>query len=96
MMKKVLFLLITVSVALNAFGTAQMPDKIIYKGRTYNLYSNPLEGYFERYPDRRPSEGIVSTALWRGYIATFEVKDGRLMVLDVEAERFDGGAAGIS
>ena len=67
-----------------AFGTAQAPDKLIYNGKKYKLHSNPLEVYFEKFPDKRPKPEIQSTGLWRGYIATFEVKDGQLYLKDIE------------
>ena len=68
---------------LTVFGTAQYPDKIIYKGKEYSLHSNPMEKYFAQYPDKRP-EGGMSTALWRGYVATFEIKDNQLYLKDIE------------
>lgn len=92
-MKKALFLiLIIVSVgALKAEInlTAQYPDKIKFKGKSYNLNSNPLEAYFEKFPERRPQNGISSTALWRGYIAFFEIINDQLYVTDIKIEVLD-------
>jgi hypothetical protein len=34
-------------------ATAQQPDILIYKGKKYSLYTNPLERYFKKYPDKR-------------------------------------------
>lgn len=79
----ILFLLLGL---LEAYATAQYPDIIIYKGREYKLHSNPMEAYFKKYPDKRPDGGITSTALWRGYVATFEVRDDVLFVKDIEIE----------
>jgi hypothetical protein len=42
-----------------------------------------MENYFVQYPDKRP-EGGMSTALWRGYVATFEIKDNQLYLNDIE------------
>ena len=70
----------------SVFGTAQTPDKIIYNGKTYSLHSNPLESYFKQYPDKRPKDGIVSSGLWRGYVATFEIIDNQLYLKDIEIE----------
>lgn len=64
--------------------TAQAPDKITFKGKEYALNSNPLEPYFEKHPDKRPKNGIMSTSLWRGYIAYFELIDDQLYVVDVK------------
>ena len=52
------------------------------------MFTNPLEGYFEKYPDKRP-EGIGSTALWRGYIATFEIVAGELLLNDIEIQTYE-------
>jgi hypothetical protein len=67
------------------FSTTQYPDIIIFQGKKYELHSNPLERFFEKNPEKKPMVEVVSTALWRGYVATFEVRgDGVLYVKDVE------------
>ena len=71
---------------LTVFGTAQTPDKLIYNGKEYRLHSNPMESYFEKFPDKRPKSEVMSTGLWRGYVATFEVKDDQLYLKDIEIE----------
>lgn len=74
---------------LTTFATAQYPDKIFFEGKEYNLHSNPLESYFEKNPDKRPKGGVMSTALWRGYVATFEVRDSQLFVKDIQIQYWD-------
>lgn len=92
-MKKTLFIiLILCSIGKSKADdllTAQYPDKITFKGKEYNLNSNPLEPYFEKYPDKRPKGDIISTALWRGYIAHFEIIDDQLYLTDIEIEVAD-------
>ncbi|SDL86291.1 hypothetical protein SAMN05421823_108307 [Catalinimonas alkaloidigena] len=88
-MKTFLTLILTLFLVVNVFATAQYPDKIIYNGKEYSLHSNPLEMYFEKYPDKRPKDGAMSTALWRGYVATFEVKDSQLFLKDIEIQYHD-------
>jgi hypothetical protein len=92
-MKKTLLLILTIFTIgiLKADNTltAQYPDKITFKGKEYNLNSNPLEPYFEKYPDNRPKGGIMSTALWRGYVAHFEIIDDQLFVTDIKIEVHD-------
>jgi hypothetical protein len=88
-MRTILTLILTLFLGLNVFATAQYPDKIIYNGKEYSLHSNPLETYFEKNPDKRPKGEIISTALWRGYVATFEVKDNQLFLKDIEIEYHD-------
>jgi hypothetical protein len=71
---------------INLYATAQFPDKIIYEGEIYDLNVNPLEPYFRLYPEKRPRGRITSTALWRGYIATFEIVNNELLLKDIEIE----------
>lgn len=75
-----------VFVNLTVFGTAQVADKIIYNGQEYMLFSNPMESFFAQYPEKRPEGGIITTASWRGYVATFEIKDNQLYLKDIEID----------
>lgn len=88
-MRTILTVVLTLFLGLNVFATAQYPDKIIYNGKEYNLNSNPLESYFEKNPDKRPKAQVMSTALWRGYVATFEVKDNQLFLKEIEIQYRD-------
>lgn len=88
----ILFSLITVKI----FATAQIPDKLIFEKKEYKLHSNPLEEYFEKYPEKRPSQESFSTALWRGYVATFEIINNELFVKDIEVMVFVKKADGSS
>lgn len=88
-MKTIIALAVALFLGSKVSATAQYPDKIIYHGRTYNLHTNPLEAYFGKYPDKRPKGGLMSTALWRGYIATFEIRDNQLFLRDIEVEYRD-------
>jgi hypothetical protein len=63
--------------------TAQFPDRLTFEGRACSLLSNPLEAYFERHPPR-PLFVAESTANWRGYIASWEITDGRLFLTDLK------------
>jgi len=92
MKKFLIFLLILAGVG-TAKGdcsfTAQYPDIIKFKGKKYDLNSNPLEPYFEKNPNKRPQGGIMSTALWRGYVAEFAIIDEQLMLTDIKIEVYD-------
>jgi len=89
---KILFTIaLTIFLCSEVFGTAQSSDIIIYKGKEYSLYSNPMEIYFEKYPNKRPKPKIISSALWRGYVATFEIKDNQLFLKNIEIEKLFGG-----
>lgn len=80
-MKKVLLILLMTICAIQVFATAQYPDILVYEGKEYDLFTNPLELFFEEHPDLRPES--TSTALWRGYIAKFEIRDNQLVVSDI-------------
>lgn len=78
-------------VAPRALATAQYPDRIFFEGKEYDLLANPMEPFFKKYPDKRPRVTHPSTALWRGYVATFELADKRLMLKDIKvAAESDG------
>ena len=52
--------------------TAQVPDCLNYEGQRYEMFSNPLESFFDNdYP--RPEFKSPHTACWRGYEAEWEV-----------------------
>ena len=82
-MKTILLTVIFLTLTVSIFATSQAPDKIIYKEQEYSLNTNPLESFFEKNPKLRPESRIMSTALWRGYIATFEIRDNQLFVKDI-------------
>lgn len=86
-MKLIPLLILTFFVGLtSAFATAQLPDKIIYKGKKYNLHSNPLENYFQLHPNKRPNSKIIVTSMRRGYVATFKIKNGQLFLKDIKVQ----------
>lgn len=68
---------------LSVFATEQHPDKLFYNGKDYKIRKYPLESYFEKYPDKRPKSGI-SFALFRRYVATFEIRENLLFLIDIE------------
>jgi len=84
-MRAILMILVLFLLEMTAFGTVQYPDKIIYNGKEYRLKDcYPLESYFEKYPDKRPKDGLSLTALRKGYVATFEIIDNQLYLKDIE------------
>lgn len=87
-MKKTVFLVFVVLLSIGTASaeniiTAQYPDKILFEGIEYDLNSNPLEAFFEKFPEKKPRGGMSSTALWRGYVAYFEIIDKQLFVTDI-------------
>ena len=73
------------------FGTIQVPDKIIYNGKEYiSRYIYPLDKYFKKYPDKHPTKWQWErTSLYRGYVATFEIKDNQMYLKDIEIPNGD-------
>src|SRR5262249_22985299 len=57
----------------------QVSDTIIVDGKSFRLYSTPLERYLER-GDPRPVFAAFNTAIWRGYVARWEVFGSRLFL----------------
>lgn len=82
----VLFLL---TLASSAFATAQAPDVLLYNGEKKHLFSNPLEDFYESGKRERPKFMIepmtISSGNWRGYIATWEIENGKLYLREIEA-----------
>ena len=66
--------------------TAQVKDIIIYKGEKSGLCNNPLEQLWRMESFERPQFNLRSTANWRGYIATWEIKDDTLYLLDIKED----------
>jgi hypothetical protein len=58
--------------------TAQVADRILIDGRECALFSEPLREYLVGAKIRFTAP---NTALWRGYIARWEVSNGRLFLL---------------
>lgn len=82
-MKYLIMALFSLFAVSEAMATIQFRDRIIYQGKEYVIQGvNPLEPYFNKFPEKRPKSR--STALWRGYIATFEVGVKGLCIRDVE------------
>ena len=84
------FLQITLAVFLAAYAasaTAQQGDILILDGKRYFIQTNPLRPYLQEHPDAVPKSSIISTSCWRGYVATWEVKDSELHLRDVTVLR---------
>jgi len=73
--------------------TAQVHEKLIYEGEELSIaFCPPLPEQDPRIQERSAEELqdcdpiIFSTACWRGYIATWEIKDGRFYLVDIEGK----------
>lgn len=88
---------VAVLVAPDARATAQIPDRIELDGRIHRLTVNPLDAWLEAHPevsiDRLSGESALGmcSGNWRGYLATFTVVDGQLMLDRVVADACTDG-----
>ena len=71
--------------------TAQMPERLTYKGEKLSLAEHPLSAFF-KLAGSKPAMAETSSALWRGYIGSWEINDGRLYLIDIDGELEDGSA----
>ena len=69
-------------------ATAQAPDVLLYKGKKYALYANPLESFYKNQDDRPKffvGPNTMSSGNWRGYIATWSIEDGSLYLVGIDS-----------
>ncbi|WVM88397.1 hypothetical protein UMZ34_19935 [Halopseudomonas pachastrellae] len=74
--------------------TAQIGDLLFYQGQRMTICDAPLGTYFRlggAYPEFEPS----STALMRGYVATWELLDDRLYLVAIQGWLSDGADASL-
>lgn len=71
------------------FATGQAPDKIIYEGKKFDLFSNPLEALYANDKSKRPKFMSIpngsSSANWRGYVASWEIADNKLYLTAIDS-----------
>ena len=89
MMKMIAMWILAASLVSSAYATAQVGERLLYKGETNRLCTLPLDPYLKahnlRLHEVAPSKKIItSTACWRGYIGTWQIKDGFLWLVNVE------------
>ncbi len=89
-MLRIISLFLIAMLPLGAFATIQAPDYLIYEGEKYPLHDmNPLEELFQEDEELRPKTEFISTGNWRGYIATFSIKNNELFLSDITTEKKD-------
>ena len=65
-------------------ATAQAPDTILVDGKIESLNTNPLRAFLRENPNLLPESDFRSTGNWRGYVATWEVADGSLLLTRID------------
>jgi hypothetical protein len=74
--------------------TAQISEKLIFEGQQLAMCTNPLSLYFAMGGDG-PDFEYNCTALWRGYVGTWEIFDGRLYLIELHGTLEGGGEASV-
>lgn len=90
--KRVAILLTVLLTASLLLATAQMGDVLLVDGQQYSMQTEPLEPFLTNNRDRLPVSNVASTANWRGYIATWEIKEDRLLLTDIAIQMEKPGA----
>jgi hypothetical protein len=72
---------------IDAFATAQESDYLIHDGKTYRLIVNPMGQFFEKFPEKRPKTPLWSSSRWRDYVATFEIIQNELWVVEIKVKK---------
>lgn len=85
--KLIIFLFLLISY-LKSFATGQAPDKLIYKGDTLLLFTNPLEELYinnSLRPKLFEYQGTIcaSTGCWRGYQAEWTILNKQLYLTGI-------------
>jgi hypothetical protein len=83
MFRKLIVIIIFLVQGLYLFATIQESDFLIYNGKKYEIIVYPMEYYFDSFPEKRPP--AIWSSLWRGYVATFEIIQNKLWVIDIHA-----------
>ena len=69
--------------------TAQFLETLHYEGQELGMAAQPLADYFA-FGGQQPRFLVRMTALWRGYVGTWEIRDSRLYLIGISAELKDG------
>jgi hypothetical protein len=64
--------------------TAQVPEKLLFEGEELDLCNEPLELFIEKTPTTVRFMS-AHTALWRGYVGTWEIEEDRLYLKSLDA-----------
>jgi hypothetical protein len=75
--------------------TAQFSERLRYEGQDLSMFTNPLSQFFAL---GGASPGFESncTALWRGYVGSWEIIDARLYLTAISGKLKDGGEASLA
>lgn len=72
--------------------TAQASERLFMNGQKVRLCELPLNAYFAL-TGIAPKFRAETSACWRGYVASWEIKDSRLYLIDIAGAYEDGSPA---
>jgi hypothetical protein len=72
--------------------TAQIGERLTYDGREVSMCTEPLGDYFA-FGGHNPEFEFTCTALWRGYVGTWEIVGDRLYLVGLTGTLKDGAEA---
>lgn len=75
--------------------TAQIAEKLRYRGEDVTMCTNPLSDYFAM-GGVNPRFESNCTALWRGYVGSWEIIDDRLYLVGLNGKLEDGTNASLA
>lgn len=75
--------------------TAQIAERLHFEGREVPMCAEPLHDYFEL-AGQQPKFAFTNTALWRAYVGTWEIREGRLYLIALRGTLEDGSAANVA
>ena len=74
--------------------TAQVGETLLINGEEHEIFNEPLRFLFALM-GRQPPFIANSTACWRGYVGTWEIRGERLYLIGIEASLMDGEPASL-
>ncbi len=66
--------------------TAQIPDRLMFKQESYQLYSEPLRPWLTMRRNKGILFRVKQTGCWRGYVAEWEVIEDRLFLSSIRGQ----------
>lgn len=69
--------------------TAQVSERLMLDGQKVAMCETPLDSYFAL-AGVAPKFAPSTTACWRGYVGSWDIHDGRLYLLGINAHYEDG------
>ena len=75
--------------------TAQFSERLRYEGQDLSMYTNPLSDFFAM-GGANPGFDANCTALWRGYVGSWENIQTRLYLTAISGTLKDGGQASLA